>query len=248
MIAQPRQRFFGGRCGGPGRYKWTSDHDYRQVQRTRCFDLRNGGATARVLRHNDLNAMLAKELDVALHCERTRRLKDGYIRQLRGRGWFIDDANEVSVVRRGFEVGKCKTPNCTEDVPRIRSDRLHSGGNGGRFDPIVAVPLHPRGSFDSQKWRPRDLTSFNRVAAHLTCEGMRCVDHEIDPILEQEAGETVHTSEAACSNREGLKARLSSAAGQRQDGFEARIGRKRTCQGARFRRPPEKEDAHGARC
>ena len=93
---------------------------------------------------------------------------------------------------------------------------------------------------------PRLRAGLGRVAGHHGREGMRGVDHRLDPLLLQEAGEPLHAAEAADAGRDRQR-----AAGRwcgrpwTEAGLKSELsGQKRRERGG-FRRAAQNEDAHG---
>ena len=116
-MSEPRHGFLGTCHDVTGGLVGPRDHDHRQAERARHLDLGVGGASARILGHDDIDLLVAQERELVREVERSARLQDAQLRRLGGSVGLFDDAREVlqNAYFRMQRVGE-----------RLRHDQLRS--------------------------------------------------------------------------------------------------------------------------
>ncbi len=247
MLGEPGHGVLRSSDSWPGWNERALNHHDRQAKRARRLDLGDGGIAAGVLGQNNLNAVIAEKLDVVLRREGAARLNEDDVRQSEGRGGQIDQAYNVSVLRRGLQLGEGEAADPAENLPGLGANRLDSGGHIRRKRPIVAGLGLPGRSFDGKQRRAGGRSRFDGVAAHLRGKGMRRVHQHIDPLVAQIADEPFDAAKPAASRRDRLGARRGSPAGEGKRGIETAVPGEQPCKRARFRGAPKEKNAHGSR-
>lgn len=248
MAIEPRKRFVSGCHRWALRDEWTLNHNDWQSERSRCFNLRNRCAPPRILGQNDVDGVLAEELDVLVGRERPGGLHHDHVRQSRGRGWPIDEPNDIGMVGCGFEGCNREASDAAKNSSRFGSNRLNGRIHALNAVPAISVNGLPCRPFDRNEWRSRSGSCLQSVAAHLAGKRMCGIDQDIHLVLEEEAAKAAYAAESADANGEWLRAGLSRASGKGHGCLETRIGSERLCEAARFSGAAEKENAHGAFC
>jgi len=245
MGGEPNHGFGGGRYTGPGRNEWAGNHDNGQPECARSFDLRYGRVSARVLRQDRLDAMLAEEADIVIGGERAARLDDFDVRQIGRLGGAVDQADNVAVLWRGLQVSQGKTADGAEDRAGFGAERCDGGRHVLDLNPNISSLFYPGGPLQREQRRICQARRFDGVAAHLRGKGMRGVDQKIDAFGLEIVGEPFGATKAAAAGFNGLRPGRKRPASKRQDGFEPEVCRNKFRERARFGRAAEKEHAHG---
>lgn len=235
MCAKPGHRLFNRCDGGPRWNEGPRDHDNRQCQSARGFDLGHCGPATRVLSEDDFDTVLAEQADVVIGGEGAAPLNNDGAGQT---GWgcrHIDQPDHVSMLRGRSELRQRQAAGPAEHDARAWPQRGHRRSYVRHLGPPVARLLLPRRPFDGEKRDACSLSGLYGIAAHPAGEGMGCIDQGIDARLAQIMDKPLNPAKAAAPDWNGLGTRRGGPAGKRQDCIEARIGREQPCQRARFR-------------
>ncbi len=247
MSAEPGHSLSGVWDRRPRRNEGPLDHDHGQAENPRRFDLRHRRCAAGVFCQDGLDPMLAEQADVVSGREWAARLNEreaGQIKRHRGR---IDQPDDVTMVRGGVQSAKREAAYAAKNDARTWAKRCDSGIHVRHAGPGIARLRIPRRPFDGEKRDARYRGRRDGIRAHLRGEGMRGIDQKLDALCIKTGREPFGAAKAAVPDRDGLSARRSCPARQRQDSLETGIGREQLCKRAGFGRAAQEKNAHGSR-
>ena len=220
--------------------------DDRQAESPCGRDLRIGRSTTGIFGHDHVDALALHQCALGGFVE-GRAVADGdHVRHRQRIADGLDGAHEIGVLRRSGEGREFEPTHGEEDAAGRLPQRMNSLCHGSHVDPAVAILRLPRRAAQGEQRHAGLRAGLGRVAGHHGREGMRGVDHRLDPLLRQEAGKPLHAAEAADAGRDRQRARVAGAAGHGQKRFEVgAAGQKRRERGG-FRGAAQNEDAHGS--
>lgn len=200
----------------PRRQGRAVDHDHWQAQRAGRCQFRRSPGSASVFRHDQINPVRLHQRTVAFRGEWAAiddhmRLRQGQ----RGLGW-VYQPQKVEMLRLGRKSGQilppdgqhhaaraaCKCSNCTRDI--------------GHLMPIIFRLRTPWRAGQGQIGQGLGAASSQSVAAHLSGERMRGVDHMGDLLGVQIAAQSFDPTKAAYALWKGLAQGAFDATGQRE--------------------------------
>lgn len=225
-MSQPVQNLRHTRQFGPLRKGRTVDHQHRQAQRPRGIQLGACSGAARVLGHDQFDAMLLHQRAVVGLGERPTRDNHVAMRQ-RQAIRFIDKPQQIVVLGLGGKILKVHPTHGQKDA----LGRAGQGGNGGlnvgNVMPAITLLRAPnRAGQRSQRYF--GLTAGrNGVPAHLGCKGMSGIDNMRNRIVFQKACQPFGAAKPSDAHWQGLRARGFNAPG-------VGIGRRNTLFGHGF--------------
>ncbi len=204
----------------PGWDIWPVDHSHRQAQLTRGFNLGIGAFSARVFRQNTVNLKPLHQGFVIRRGKRPARDDDVVVRKRRGRGWRIDKAQQVEMLRIGREFGQMHPSNGQHHAP---GGALQCGTGCG--DIRHALPAI------TGNWRPwcagqRDQrhaslgTGGNGISAHLRGKRMGGIDNMCDPLILKVTDQTLHPPKPPDPTVNRLTHRAFHTTGERDHGAQ----------------------------
>lgn len=242
-MTEPAEHLIDGRDAPTLGQNRSRDHDDRYPELTGRYELGVSPHSARISRHQPLNAVPAQE--VALTRDRERSALDDDARP--GERWVplepVNEAERVDVLRPAGEGGDMLSADGEEYVRSL----LRQCGGGGLevrdVDPPVSRRLGPFRPLESETGDARGLAGGDGIAAHLAGEGVRGIDDVRVAVLVEEARETFRTPEATFPHGQRLRCRHGRAPGVRVEGIDAAL-RQRRREAVGILRSTENEDAH----
>lgn len=230
---------------GPLGQRWPVDQNDRQMQRPGRVQFGAGTVAACVLGDHMRDAMRREQHQVTRHLERPATNDDSRIRQRQRRGRPVDEAQQKKMLRlvcKGLEVAAADGEKNTGGFDRQRCD---GGRDIWNRAPVVAGTREPGRALVANERNSSVCAGCDRIAAHLSCEGMRRVDDVRYAFAGEILDEAVDAAESACANGQRLRYRRGGAARIGIDGIDTSRGQ-RASNLPGFRRAAEKEDAqHG---
>jgi hypothetical protein len=183
------------------------DHDDRQAKFARSIDLGSCGCSAGVAGDDPFDPAGAHHFQLALKREWSARHDDVGIRERQRPIRRIDKPQSVGVLRFGAEGGDVLPADCEKHASALEGQRHRSGSDIRHIDPIVAGRPGPWRTLKRDQPCSGESTRQNRVAAHLGCEGMGCIDDMRDCFATNVFGKTVRSAETAGTRRQLLPGR-----------------------------------------
>lgn len=183
------------------------DHKDGQTQGARRIQLGPRATAARILGHDQLRAMTAHQLNVALNSERPAR--DLYVGVgHRHPARFIHQTQQVVVLGLGREVRQMHTAHGKKHALSRTAQRLDSSVDIRDTDPIVSLSFHPRRARHCSQRRARLGAGLRGVPAHLRSKGVRCVDHMGHAMVADVTLQPLGPTKAANAGRQRLRTRV----------------------------------------
>lgn len=183
------------------------DHKDGQPQGARRIQLGPRATAARILGHNQLGAMAAHQLNIALNSERPARDLDvrvGHRHPVR----LIHQTQQVVVLGLGREVVQMHTAHGKEHALSRTVQRLDSSVDIRDTDPIVCLSFHPRRARQCSQRRVRLGAGLRGVPAHLRGKGVRGVDHMGHAMVADVTCQPFGPTKAANTGWQRLRARI----------------------------------------
>ena len=214
------------------------DHDDRQPKFAGCKDLCDSPGSARVFGNDQVNVMIAHQLEII--DERKRAASDNGcgVRQWKRTRRRIDQSQKVMMLRGGCKRFQMHASHRQKHALRWLIQCRDSASDVRDRDPRVVLRLCPRHAGQGDKRQIGGGTRCHRVAAHLTSERMRGVDHMGDRVVAKVALQTINAAKAADANRQRLLFWLRNTSGQRHHRLQAQV-RQTLAQYGGFKRPAE---------
>lgn len=201
-----------------GRARRARYHQHRYAELSRRFDLGIGSRAARVLRHDETDAVFPQEFDFLFNRKGTSRRDVSGMRH--AQGWLdgIDTANEIVVLGRGFKRQQFLTAKGQKGVLAVWSESVDRCLDIGDILPVVTVALFPGGSFQSNQRHVGHVSGFRGIDGYLRRIGMGGIDKKIKAVLGDECGKAIRSTKAAAAHRHRLRHGIAGAArhGQQQ--------------------------------
>lgn len=245
MSLQPGDGLFGAVHDVAGGFFRSGDHDDRQAEIARCFDLGVSCSAAGVLGDDDLDLLISQQSGFGGAIERPTRLQEADVGQqdfLLGR---IDGARDVVMLGSRREGVQIKPAQAQEHTTRCRAE-CGRGRVGIAHDlPAIAELRLPGWPRDRDERNAGRATGGEGIGRDLVGVGMRGIDDYSDGMIGDEACEAVGAAEAADARRQRLRLGRRGAAGKRQRRFESGVAGDEPRQCGGFRRAAENENAKG---
>lgn len=203
-MSQPVQNLRHVRQFGPLRKGRPVNHQHRYAQSARGIQLGACTGAARVLGHNQFNAMLQHQRPVPCFGERSARhdrLAIGQRQCIR----FIHQPQQEVMLGLSREIFKMQAANGQKNAP------FWTAQGGNRRDyirnvlPTIFVLRAPCRARQSGKGHPDLATRRNGVCAHLRGKGMGGIDYMSDRVVRQVTGQAFDAAEPSNTHRQGLR-------------------------------------------
>lgn len=202
----------GGDCGLGG----ACHHDYRQSKRPSGNQFARGSGATGILGHDDVYAVLCKQLPFGCFLERAACCDQLGLRwQRRGVG-RIDAADEVAVPGCGGESGKILLADGEEHPARRPAQRFGGGRHVRDNRPTVARAWLPRRTADDDEGNAGGLGGGFGMARDLFGKGMRGVNQCVDALGAQVSDQPINASESADAPGDGRRNGRARAPGKRE--------------------------------
>lgn len=188
----------------PARRYGAVNHNHRQAERARCFDLGIGASAARILGDDEFDAELLHQGAVGSHIEGSA-IND-HFGIGKGQRPFrrINKTQQIQMLRIGREVVQMHTSDRQHHARGRTVQRAHGSGHVVNVNPGIIGQLFPRRSRQSNKRNAGFSTGCHRVAAHLHGERVGRIDHMADAFGAQISDQPSNTAESAHPLGQGL--------------------------------------------
>lgn len=220
-MSEPRQHIFHAVDFRTFRQLRAVDHQDRQAQSARRVDFCARTATARILRDNQINAMLFQQSAVAGLVEGPFCDDDVMVRQGRCSLRWIDKAQKVVMLRMFCEATDVLAPDGQEDALRFGVKRGDGAGHVRGGDPDIRVDLDPRRTRERNQRQPGFSAGQNGISTHDFRERMRCINDMGDCVLTQVGGQALGATETTDARRNRQRLRQSCAPSIGIDGIKS---------------------------
>lgn len=183
---------------------WAPDHDDWQAQGARRRNLGCTAGAAGILRDDKIDPVFAHQRKIAFLREGPPCNDHVVLGKAGRRFWRVNEAQEIKVLRVGFERGKVQAADCEHDARRRAVERRDRARNVLDRGPLVTALGRP--------WRPcvgdqgyvGGRASRDGIRAHLPRERMGGVDHVSNVLCLQIGKEPVRAAKATDTLRQGL--------------------------------------------
>jgi hypothetical protein len=206
-MRKPRQHLFDALDPWPLGQIWPRDHDDGNAKLARGVNLGARAVSAGIAGNQPHDAARLHQRAIALEREGTPRDDQFGVRQGHGAIGRVDKSERVSVLwlcREGHDV---LAADCEKDSGALFGQCGDGCSEITHLDPDIAGHLAPRRSLQRKQQCARGGAGFNRMAAHLSRERMRGVDHMRDALTLDVVGKSVGTAKAADSHRQRVSQR-----------------------------------------
>lgn len=203
-MSQPVQNLRHVRQFGPLRKGRPVDHQHRYAHRARGIQLGACTGTARVLGHNQFNAMLQHQRPVPCFGERSARhdrLAIGQRQCIR----FIHQPQQEVMLGLSREIFKMQAANGQKNTPLRTSQSGNCRVNVRNVLPTISVLRAPCRTGQSGHGHPGLATRGNGVGTHLRGKGMGGIDYMSDRVVRQVTGQAVDAAEPSNTHWQGLR-------------------------------------------
>lgn len=220
------------------------DHDDRQAEPSRCFDLAIARAAAGVFRDHRLDAVFFQHADFVVQRKGAARGNIARMRQFQWRLHRVDAADEIVVMGRGFERKKLLSAEREKRAPAFAAERGDSLFDAVHLMPPVsrlALPGRTRKDDQRNFGKPCGL---NGIGRNLRRIGMGGVHQNIEILCANEIRETARAAKTAAAHRHRLFDRRERAAGHGEQNSVAGFFGQPAGQNAGIRRAAK--DEYGA--
>jgi hypothetical protein len=248
-MIKPRHRLIDGCDRGniQGRRPLQQYDGETQCSRRSDFAVRRCPTT--VLRDDDVDLMLAQQIEFPVFAEGSAFKDVTRVRYLQWRIHRIDAANQVTVLRRRSKRRDLLTADCEK----------HAAGIGSQSTCCLPGVMYigPSIAGDSAPWRPTQGKEGRaslrggtlRMSRHRRGIRMRGIDQRVDLMVAQVPYEASRSAETARSYRHGLRQWRGRATGQGQSNRPIVTNRELLAEQSRLRRTAQNEDvcSHVAR-
>lgn len=189
------------------------DHDDRQAEPSRCFDLAIARAATGVFRDHRLDAVFFQHADFVVQRKGAARGNIARMRQFQWRLHPVDAAYEIVVLGRGFERKKLLPSQSQEHASAFTAERGDS-----LFDSVDTIPpvtrlALPGGTRKDDQRNFGKPCGLNGIGGNLRRIGMGGVHQNIETLGANEIRETARAAKTAAAHRHRLFDRRERAAG-----------------------------------
>ncbi len=203
-MSQPVQNLRHVRQFGPLRKGRPVNHQHRYAQSARGIQFGACTGAARVLGHNQFNAMLQHQRPVPCFSERSARhdrLAIGQRQCIR----FIHQPQQKMMLGLSRKIFKMQAANGQKNAPF----RTAQSGNRRAYVrnvlPTISILRAPCRTGQCGKGHPGLAARGNGVCAYLRGKGMGGIDYMSDRVVRQVTGQAFSTSEPCNTHRQGLR-------------------------------------------
>ncbi len=219
------------------------DHNHLDSELPCRLDLPVGRVTAAVLGDDHLDCVASQHLQLTLQAERTPAVDVADVRYRQRRLDGIDAADPVMMMRRRIRLMRLLPAGREEDTQRLGAKCSDGLRNAMYGKPVVAFDRHPRGTAQCKGRHSALSGRLGSIGGDAGREGMGGIDHQIDLFIADIAGKPLCATETAAAHRNGLRRRIGSPAGKRQDSVEISARGKGCRQRAGLGRTAEDQNA-----
>lgn len=213
------------RCSrGALRHRGPFDHDDRNAKLASGVDFGAGAAAAGIAGDEECDVLVAHQGKITIQGEWPTSNDDLGVRQGQIGTRFIDEAQQITVLRLGGERREMLAADSKEDGRRFIRESSDSVFEVGDSDPVVAIDGRPGGADESDQWRCGFGAGGDGILAHGIGEGVGRIDDMSDGCIVQVGGETFGAAVSPGAHRERLVDGNLSAARIGIDRVKARIG------------------------
>ncbi len=220
------------------------DHDDRQAEPSRCFDLAIARAAAGVFRDHRLDAAFFQHADFVVQRKGAARGNIARMRQFQWRLYRIDAADEIAVLGRGFERKKllsAERQKYTFAFVAERDDSLFDSVD--TMPPVTRLAL-PCGTRKDDQRNFGKPSRLNGIGGNLRRIGMGGIHQNIEILGANEIRQPARAAKTAATHRHRLFDRRERAAGHGEQNLVAGFFGQPAGQNAGIRRAAK--DEYGA--
>lgn len=243
VLLQPCDHRFGTFDRVAGGLMRSRDHDHRQADHARSFDLGIRGPAAGILGDKNLDPFVRQQMLFGLAVERTARLQKAQVGRQACGVRRLDHPREVVMSWRRSEGLQLLAAEAEEDSARLGAEGKSRIGRGRDDLPAIVGVLSPGWAHERRKRRVGTGAGSDSIGRHLIGIGMRRIDHGVDALVAKVLRKPIDPAEAADASRDGLRPGCGRAAGQRQRCVEPRIACDPSRKRGRFCRAAEDQNA-----
>lgn len=224
------------------------DHDHLDAKGACRLDLGIGCVPAAVFRDDDVDPVLAQQVQLVLEQERAFVVNVNDVGDGQRRNDGVDAADEIVMGRGSTRVMGLLPSNRQEDATGLGAQRVDCLGDTADGAPAIigdGSPGRPSERECRYAGRSRSLDGIGRYAGGV---GMRRIDKQFDCFFLQMAFEALGSAKSTCAHRNRLRRRIGGSTGQRQVDDQVGAWRQGRRQLTRLRRTAQNQDtglAHG---
>lgn len=220
------------------------DHDDRQAESSRRFDLAIAGAAAGVFRDQCLDATFFQHADFVIQRKRTARGHVARMGQFQWRLHRVDAADEIVMLGRGFERKKFLSPQSQKHAPAFTAERGDSLFDGVDLMPSVARLALPGSTGKYDQRNSGKPCGLNGIGGNFRRIGMGGIHQNIETPGVNEIRQPDRATKTASAHWHRLFDRRERAAGHGEQNSVARVFGQPAGQNAGIRRAAK--DEYGA--
>jgi hypothetical protein len=220
------------------------DHDDRQAEPSRRFDLAIARAATGVFRDHRLDAVFFQYADFVVQRKGAARGNVARMRQFQWRLHRVDAADEIVVLGRGFERKKLLSAERQKYMFASVAERGDSLFDAIDIMPPVTRLTLPGGTREDDQRNFGKPCGLNGIGGNLCRIGMGGVHQNIETLGANEIRETNSAAKTAAAHRHRLFDRRQCAAGHGEQDSVAGVLRQPAGQNAGIRRATK--DEYGA--
>ena len=222
---------------------WSRDHDHRQAERPRRFDLGIRGATAGILGDKDLDSFVLEQPLFGCAVEGAARLQKAQVGRQTCGVRRLDHAREIVMLCRHREGLQLLAAKAEEDAARLGAEGKSRIGRGRNDLPAIVGVLRPGQAHERRKRRAGAGAGGDGVCRHLIGVGVGRIDYNVDAPVSKVSGKSIGTAKTADARRDGLGLGRRRATGQRQGRIKPRIACDQSRKRGRFGGAAEDQNA-----
>lgn len=226
------------------RHRRPAQHDHGQRKRPCRCDLAIGGGAAAVLGNDDVDAVLRDQRAFAGFREWAARGEVNGMGDIERGHDRINAADQVAVLRRGFERHDVLAAESQEYAAGRIAERLDGVRQLVNLDPTISRHRHPFRPAQHDQGDPGPSCDGCGVGGNRRRIRMRGIDDGVDALAAEMIREALDAAKAADAHRDWLYSRRRRAAGERKRDGETGARGKTSGQLPGFRRAAENEDSH----
>ena len=193
------------------------DHDHRNAQGARRRELGIRLRAAAVFGDQHINALRAHQSDLVINGKWAARENECGVARHFMRRRLINAAHEIGMRAGTPESAERQTAHREKDPPRTRTQGINRRFNVADALPVITLSGAPFRTREDQTRDVKRLAGLCRMTRHLRGEGMRRIDHAGDRLAFEIGDQTLNTTKAANSMRDGWTGWRFSATGKRED-------------------------------
>lgn len=216
------------RCAGG--FMRAVNHDDGNAKHASSFDLGVGLGAAGVLGDEHIDAPALHECRFSFKVEGRTLGDESDMRRQRDVASRIDGAGDVVVLWRGGERGKLQAADSQQHAAGLVAEGRCGARGVADVRPGVAFDRLPCLANDGAQGKAERARCGDRIGRNVNRKRMRRIDDGLHLLILEPAREAIGTAEAADARGDRLSGGRARAAGERQHGFEARVGREEPAQ------------------